>query len=81
LVTPAGQHLAEDLLGAAAAAVGLGRVEQRHARVDGSVRDRPGALGIEPAPEVIAAQSHDGHDQTRVPQRLVTHDPAFRRGM
>src|ERR1700722_18518290 len=77
LVTAALQHLAEKLLGAALAAVTLRGVEQRDAGVDGRVHHRPGAVNVEPATEVVAAESDDRDDEPGAAKRPVAHEPAF----
>ena len=78
LVAPPLQHLAEDRLAAAAVAVDVGRVEEAHPHLERRVDDRPRRVGIDPTPEVVAAEPDDG-DLERPecarphPSTLLTH--------
>ena len=78
LVAPALQQLAEDRLAAAAVAVDVGRVEEGHPRLERRVHDRLRRVGVDPAPEVVAAEPDDG-DLERPecarphPSTLLTH--------
>ena len=47
LVAAAGEQFAEDRLAAAAVAVDVSGVEQRHAGVDRRIDDGPGRLGVD----------------------------------
>jgi hypothetical protein len=73
LVAPATQDLAEREFRAALRPVHLRRVEQRDARLDRGVHHGPRAGHVEPAAEVVAAQSHYGHKQSRVTQSSIAH--------
>jgi len=56
-VAPACQHLTEEGLATALAAVDVGGVEERDTGVEGCVHDGTRSLEIDPHPEVVAAEA------------------------
>ena len=75
LVAHAAQRLAEHQL-AQARSIGVGRVEERHTRVDGRVHRRV-RLRLrhrsQPAAETPAAHAHDGHFESGLAQPSILH--------
>jgi hypothetical protein len=66
--------------GAVRGAVDVGRVEQGDAGIEGGVHHRAGAVGVQLAAEVVAAESHDGDDEagrTEAAVAHLTHDPSL----
>ena len=68
LVAAAAQELAEHPLAPALAAVDIGRVEEGDAGGDGRIDDGAGAVNVDPAAEVVAAEPH-----ARDPKRAQRH--------
>src|SRR5262249_10852629 len=65
---------AEQLLRAAdRTAVRVGRVEEAHPQVKGHVHHFVGTLGVDPAAEVVAADTDDGYHQTGVAEATESH--------
>ena len=81
LVAAALECGAEALLGAAVwGAVDVGGVEQGDSRVERRVHDLAGAVDVELAAEVVAADADDGDGQARIAKPAVahlTHDPTL----
>jgi hypothetical protein len=74
LVPPAGERAPQELL-AVRLRVDVGRVEERHPRVDGGVRHRGGGGGVQPRAEVVAAQAGYRHLERSDPSRLHLTPP------
>ena len=80
LVAPAAEHLAEELLAGAGAAVDVGGVEEGDALVERGVDDGAGAFEVDAAAEVVAAEADDRDVQPRVSERAggkLWHRPFY----
>jgi hypothetical protein len=74
VVAPALEGGAEQLLrGAVRGAVDVRGVEQRYPGVERRIDDLAGAVRVELAAEVVAADADNGHDQARRTQSAVAH--------
>ena len=67
------EHLADQRLGRAGAAVDVGGVEVGDAGVERGVDHRPGPGAVEPAAEVVAAQAHGGHREAGPSEWVLPH--------
>ena len=74
------ERLSHDAL-ARAQSVDVGGVEERDAGVDGSGDDCEGRLTIDPATEVVAAESHAGDDEGRATEAYRLHPPIVVTGL
>jgi hypothetical protein len=77
LIPPPAEDLAERALGPAAAAVGVGRVEQGDAGVDGRVHHRACPVEVQAAAEVVTAEPGHRYHKSRFTQRSIAHGPDF----
>ena len=74
VVRAARERLTDDAL-ARAQSVDVGGVEERDAGVDGSGEDSEGRLTVDPATEVVAAETHAGDGEDRGTERCAVHRP------
>ena len=72
-IAPPFEHLAEQLLAAAAVAVDVGGVEERDSLLEGRVHDRTGFFEADAAAEVVTAEADDRDFGPTFPQVAHTH--------
>ena len=73
VLAPVAEDLAHDGLRAAAAAIGVGGVEQRDPGIERLVDDRPRAFEVDPLAEIVAAEPDQRDPQARRAQIAQFH--------